>query len=350
MKRQVILFCIPPSCGGAERVTLTIAKLLDSTSFDIKIAIIGKTEGEIIDFIPKHMEVFHVRINNIWDFTTLRLVQLFKKTKPTFVFCSLMHLNTRVISAAKIVQNIKIIIRNNIGFYRMRADNAFLIKKLYPYADKIILQTEEMKKEMIDYLKIDKQKLHVIFNPIDTESINRSLFDCQSPLDKNYTNYIFVGRIDYSKGLDILIPAFAKLAEKKTDCRLYIIGKISKTNEYYKRLVNYISDLKLEDKVIWTDFTTNPYQYIKFADCLVLPSRVEGLPNVVLDAMYLKTPVVLTRSVPVIERLVPPSRGIIVDVEDADTLAQAMYNVLNIKVIEEYNQISNSEIVNLFKL
>ena len=92
MKKKV-LFCIPPSCGGAERVTLTIAKLLDREKYDVKVIIIGRTIGEIKEFIPDYMEIIHIKIWNIWDFTTWRLVKVFKKEKPDFCFCSLMYLN-----------------------------------------------------------------------------------------------------------------------------------------------------------------------------------------------------------------------------------------------------------------
>lgn len=347
MKKKV-LFCVPPNCGGAERVTLTIAKLLDKEQYDVTIVIVGKTKGEIIEFVPDYFDVVHVKIRNIWDFTTFRLVRLFRKLCPNIVFCSLMYLNIRVILAAHIVGGIKTIVRNNIGFDMMRFDKAFLIKKIYPYADIIILQTDEMKKEMKKNVKICDEKLRVIFNPIDVDLIAEKLKNISSPFNSEYTNYVFVGRIDYSKGLDILIKAFARVVDLNRNSRLYLIGKIISTNKYYCSLVKLITDLNLDSYIEWVGFTTNPYQYVKYANCLVLPSRVEGLPNVILDAMYLRTPVVVTRSVPVIDRLVSSSRGIIVDVEDIDSLVHAMYKVIQIEITEDYKQASVAELRSLF--
>lgn len=347
MKKKV-LFCVPPNCGGAERVTLTIAKLLDKEQYDVTIVIVGKTKGEIIEFVPDYFDVVHVKIRNIWDFTTFRLVRLFRKLCPNIVFCSLMYLNIRVILAAHIVGGIKTIVRNNIGFDMMRFDKAFLIKKIYPYADIIILQTDEMKKEMKKNVNICDEKLRVIFNPIDVDLIAEKLKNISSPFNSEYTNYVFVGRIDYSKGLDILIKAFARVVDLNRNSRLYLIGKIISTNKYYCSLVKLITDLNLDSYIEWVGFTTNPYQYVKYANCLVLPSRVEGLPNVILDAMYLRTPVVVTRSVPVIDRLVSSSRGIIVDVEDIDSLVHAMYKVIQIEITEDYKQASVAELRSLF--
>lgn len=348
MKKK-ILFCVPPSCGGAERVTLTIAKQLDREKFDIKVVIIGKTTGDIKEFIPNYMDVIHIKIRNIWDFTTLRLAKLFKEERPNAVFCSLMYLNVRVILAAKIIGGIKVVVRNNNAFNRMRADNAFLIKRLYPYADAIILQTDEMKEEIMVALKIEEKKLHVIFNPIDKNYIEEKLKQCTSPFDNEYLNYVFVGRIDYVKGLDVLLPAFAKIVEHNANSRLYIVGKVVETDPYFQSLQQLVIDLHLEEHVIWTDFTTNPYQYIKYADCFVLPSRVEGLPNVLLDAMYLQVPVVATRSVPVIDRIVTTENGIVIDIENETALFHAMQKALNLRINTPYVFNKNKELSLLFE-
>lgn len=346
--KKTVLFCVSPNCGGAERVTLTIAKLLDLNKFDIKIVIIGKSKGEIVDFIPDYFDIIHVKTRNIWDFTICKLVNLFRKIHPDIVFCSLMYLSTRVIVAAKIVDNIKIIIRNNNSISTLRYDYMFLVKKLYRYATEIILQTDEMKVEMIKYLNLEDNKLHVIFNPIDIELINRNLKQATTPFDSMYINYVFVGRIDYCKGLDILISSFASLLKDTPQCRLYIVGKTANSNSYYLRLKQQIEDLGMKDSVIWTGFTTNPYQYIKYADCFVLPSRIEGLPNVLLDAMFLKVPVVATRSVPVIDRIVQPQRGIVVEVEDISSLKNAMLKAVELNIKDDYYEDSKEELLNLF--
>ena len=97
----------------------------------------------------------------------------------------------------------------------------------------------------------------------------------------------------------------------------------------------------MEDYVFFTGFTTNPHKYIKYADSFVLPSRIEGMPNVVLDAMYLKVPVVVTRSVPIIESIVDANHGITVPVEDVQALSEGMIKSLSIKVDLPY--INDSE-------
>ena len=131
------------------------------------------------------------------------------------------------------------------------------------------------------------------------------------------------------------------------NAKLYIVGKIEQ-EEYYKSLLHIVEINKLTGKVIFTGFSTNPHIYIKNANSLVLPSRIEGMPNVVLDAMYLKTPVVVTRSVPIVEELVDSKHGITVPVDDIEAMSNAMIRILEINVKESYTNNSEELVKQIF--
>lgn len=346
--RKKILFFLPPNIGGAERITITYAKLLDTNLYDIKFVVIGKEKGDIIKFIPCEFEFSFIKINTIYSFTTLKIFNLLKKEKPDVVFCSLIRLNTRVIAAAKLHKNIKVIIRNNIGLFRIKSIiDQFLIKLLYPKADNIILQTQEMYEECKKYFNNNLNKVIVIPNPIDKTTIDNNIKGKTSPFNPNCCNFVFVGRVSYVKGLDILIKAFKKVSKEIENAKLYIVGKIEK-EDYYKSISHFIETNNLKEKVIFTGFSTNPHIYIKNANCLVLPSRIEGMPNVVLDAMYLKTPVVATRSVQIIEEIVDSEHGITVPVDDIDTMSEAMIKALKLEVKKSYTNNSEELVRKLF--
>lgn len=346
--RKIAVFFLPPAVGGAERVTITIAKMLDNKLYDVHIAIVGRCSGEIVKFIPERIKIHFIKTRNIWDFTTFKLYRLMRKLKPDVVFCSLMYLNPRVILAARMLKEVKVIVRNNISFLRMGKINEILIKKLYPKADAIILQTEEMRQEMLDYVHIDDSKLHVCFNPIDTERINKGVADEDNPLEQGVKNFVYIGSIKHTKGLDCLIPAYTQMQKKIPNSRLYIVGKIEEAS-YYQRIVAMANEAGITEKLVWTGFQENPYKYIKYADCFVLPSRVEGLPNVLLDAMYLKVPVVATRSVPVIDRIVTAERGYVVNVDDVEALSEKMILASSMKIEKNYAEFSNGTLLSLFE-
>ncbi len=348
MSKRVVI-CVSPTCGGAERVSVTVAKSLVAAGFDVRIAIVGNRRGEIMEFIPSRIQVFFVHTRNIWDFTVLKLRHLFRQLRPDFVFCSLMYLNPRVILAAKLDRRTKVFVRNNISIDRMSRITRLLIRRSYPSADGIILQTDEMKQEMIRLLgRRHESGMHVIPNPIDKETIRHCLMDSDSVLSKEDVSYLYIGRIDYSKGLDTLIKAFEVVTHRNSRARLLIIGKYSPDDAYYRQLRMMEEGEGISGRVTWLGFQNNPYVYLRDADCLVLPSRAEGLPNVVLEAMYLRVPVVVTRSVPVIDRLVPKDRGVVVDVDNPEQFAWGMINALELDRPGPFSDNSEKMFVELF--
>ena len=82
---------------------------------------------------------------------------------------------------------------------------------------------------------------------------------------------------------------------------------------------------------------------MKNADCFVLSSRNEGLPNVMIEALYLGTPVAAFKCIPVIERIVSEGRtGYLASKENVEELAAAMEKEVTLGRIETtYN--ANSE-------
>lgn len=350
MSRKSVIFFVPNTVGGAERVTITIAKLLDPLKYDVQFAIIGNTMGEIRHFIPINCKVLHVKIRSIWDFATYRIYRLLKQKNPDIVFSSLCYLNSRVVLAAHIKGGIKTIIRNNNNYFAEKNIVTKILRRLcYPLADEIIMQTEEMATEFKRLFRGKCKSINVIHNPIDTDTIIRCTDNAGNPFDKNYINYVYVGRITRVKGVDILISAFEKVLEVNPQSRLYIIGKVDSTDAFYHSLRASIRESEVENKIIFKGFASNPYIYIKYADSLVLSSRNEGLPNVILEAMYLQCPVVVTRSIPIIDRIVSKDRGIVVDVDDVEGLSKAMIDILSYNITTKYKEESNIQLINLFE-
>lgn len=349
MKKKVIFFT-SGSVGGAERVTLTIAKMLPREEFDIKIVHICHEVKNLDAFVPDWMPSAHIKIHNIWDFTTLRIYNLLTKEKPYAVFCSLNYLNIRVILASKLANVNKVIVRNNIGWERWGSTMQILARYTYPSASAIILQTEDMKKEFNQALPDTASLTCVVPNPLDADLIDSKLKDTCTPYDDKKKNYVYVGRVSNEKGIDTLLKAFAKVNQQIAQSHLTIVGAYQKTSEYFKGLMNIISDLGIIDKVSFIGFSDNPYKYIKHADCFVLASRVEGNPNVLHEAMYIRTPVVATKSIPIIDKIVTIERGFTVNVDDIDELSSSMIKSLSLKIDHTYDYSGGrDQFVNLFR-
>ena len=135
-----------------------------------------------------------------------------------------------------------------------------------------------------------------------------------------------------SKGQDILVRAFKRVHELIPKSHLYLLGDTLGKNSYYTVILNYVEENNLLDCVHIVGFKKNPYPWIKNANCFVLPSRVEGLPNSLVDAMFLCRPVVATRCIPMIERMIEEGvNGYSVPVGDIELMADAMIKAINLK-------------------
>jgi L-malate glycosyltransferase len=101
-------------------------------------------------------------------------------------------------------------------------------------------------------------------------------------------NIIHVGGYTFEKNHKNLLEIFRIIVDERDDVKLHLIGD-GPLKPQIEKLVNH---LDLQDYISFYGVVNNPLDYIKSADLLVLPSKIEGLPGVLLEAMYCKTPVV----------------------------------------------------------
>ena len=350
-ERKKILFFLPSNTGGAERVTITIAKLLDKNKFEVKFVIVSKKIGNIINFIPKDYEIIRLPIRNIWYMATLRIYRILKKEKPNSVFCSLRYLSSRLIIAAKMRGNIKIVVRCENGLSNLRLDQRLLMRYTHPFADYIIAQQEDMRQELINIMHFNDKKILTIQNPIDTSTIDEKIKE-NSPYNKDDKSikYVWVGRFDKTKGQDILIKAFHIVHKTNSNTHLYLIGKYDWNRHYDKTIKDLIQKYSLTEYIHCIGFDANPYRWIKHCDCFVLPSRLEGLPNSLIEALYLNRPVVATQCIPVINRIIKNGfNGYTIPTEDYNAMAKAMINALQLDTRNiTYQSTSKEMFINLF--
>lgn len=335
--------------GGAEKVMTTIIRSLDPEKFDIHLVIVSKL-GELNHLVPQYVKIHELGIKHTRNalFSTRKLL---KKLQPDVVYSTLSNTNILLILSSFGMSH-KTIVRypntpsreKNAG--KLKGWRYILMKFSYKRANMVIAQTEEMAFEINKFYNISKKRIKTITNPIDTKHIATSIEGEVSPFKNNKINVVASGALIPKKGFDILIRSFSKVLNSSGDFCLNIIGK-----DYYgtkEQLNKIISELKLEKNVIFWEFQENPYPFYKFCDLFVLSSRWEGLPNVILECQYFGKPVIATRCVPVIERLIDNGKnGFVVDVEDVDGLAEAILNFRQLKG-EKIFRDSINEFENIF--
>jgi len=140
---------------------------------------------------------------------------------------------------------------------------------------------------------------------------------------------VCVARLDMkTKGLGVLLQAWQRLLQTRPEASghtLVIVGD----GRDRDILRNMARQLGLQEQVQFAGLQTNPYPWIRHAELLVLASRHEGLPNVLIEAMALGCMVVST-DCPVgpKEILAEGRAGMLVPVDDVEALAQAIWRAL----------------------
>lgn len=151
------------------------------------------------------------------------------------------------------------------------------------------------------YIPFLKNKLKYIQNGVDTieieecKTINSQLIEWKQ---KGFFIIGYIGQLIHRKGLDILFRAAAMLDIKY---KIALIGK-GEQQDYLKRLA---ADLDIDQNVTFFGFKSNRLEYLNGFDLFVLPSRLEGIPRCLMEA--------LTAEIPVVSSNIPGSTELIKD-------------------------------------
>lgn len=349
-----VLFFVQDGVGGAERMSVLIGKSLNLEKYDVCFCLVERSSNSsIVDFIPHGMRILRIPNKNPF-YLMYEMVTTIIKEKPYAVFSSVINLSNKFLPFRWLFPKVKVIIRCDNYLYTYTRMQQRMIAKLYPKADCVIAQTQEMKDELIFQLGMNTEKVVALQNPIDKQTIDQKVASVPSPYPNNgLKHFVAVGRFNKQKGFDLLIEAFVKVHNTRKDVDLYIVGDNTLGDG---RILEGISRMakenEVEDLVHCVGYKDNPYIYIKNADCFVLSSRWEGLPNVLIESLYLGTPAAAFKCIPVIERIIDNGvNGYCAVKEDVESLSEAMNKTLCLGTIEtSYKSASIDDFTELFEV
>jgi glycosyltransferase involved in cell wall biosynthesis len=292
MEKKLIIFIPSIEDGGVEKNLYLISNYLSDKLRSIEIITCNnnykKKFSNKINIVSPNSKFFWNQKR--WVKYIICLIILFYKIindRKVLIFA--FQANIYAVLIAKIL-NVKIITRSNSspsGWSQNFLKNS-LFKFLLKRSDSIIVNSLAFQKEFYSKFQIST---NFIYNPFCKKLIEKKIkIKIKNKFfKKNDLKIINVGRLTKQKDQITILKAF-RLINKKLKPKLIIIGKGSE----FKFLQNYINNNGLNASVKLLGYTDNPFLLIKSSNILVLTSKFEGLPNILLEAQYLKKYIIST--------------------------------------------------------
>jgi glycosyltransferase involved in cell wall biosynthesis len=331
-KIKVMFVATSISGGGAEQVFFNILNSLSLEKYDIFLAITSIADKTTLE-IDSAVKVSIYNKENARN-SIFKIYKEIQKFQPDYIFTSDLVIAyifplLRLFSAIRF----KIIIRIAVppSEYPLNDVKTKIVQLLskftYRNADLIIAQTQFMKKDVQSYYLIPENKIVVIRNLLNESLLIKK--GNESPdiqFNPEYFNLVASGALYSVKGFDLLIDAIKSIRNNIPNIRLYILGDERYETGYKTSLQKLIQKYELEHTVFLLGHKINPFPYYKAADLFVLSSKKEGFPNVVLEALFLGTPVVATDCVDFSDLIVNGENGFIVKKDSSESLVEGILN------------------------
>jgi len=302
--RIKILYSLPSfSIGGIENQLIQQFSYFDSEKYDIHIATLFYYEGrpDFYNKLPNHIKKHIFNFRGYFDFKNyLALYKILKSVRPDIVVTSMFSANA-VFRVFKLFFGYKIITREHNTYTDRTIFHMIGEKLLSPLSNEIIAVSRDVADFYCRQNWINRKKITVVNNGIDLIKIisfQQSGFDQDSfrqkigikPGEKVIIN---VARLKEQKNHKMLIDVFCQFNKEQTNYHLFILGD----GQERSNLVEQISSLGLNDKVHLLGFRSDVFYFYAICEFFVLSSKIEGFPNVFLEAMSFGLPVIST-SVP----------------------------------------------------
>ena len=293
MKKNILIFIPSIEDGGVEKNLFEVSNYLNDNKISLEILTcnnnMSRKFSKDITFIGTKNNFWHNKNRPIKYAICLLLLflNLIKRKKKPLVFA--FQANMYAVIIAKIL-NIKIITRSNSapsGWSQNFIKNS-IYKFFINLADDIMVNSIEFKKS---FEKKFNYRVTCIYNPFNKLFIKNKLKNKKKIkfFKKNYLNIITVGRLTDQKDHLILLKSI-KLLKPELKVRVIIVGK----GNTKKLLHSFIFENKLQNKVKLLGYTNNPFPYIQKSNIVILTSKFEGLPNILLEAQYLRKYIIST--------------------------------------------------------
>ena len=312
MNRKILFVIGGLKRGGAERVTVVLAKQFHHAGWDVSITtlLLNDVDYELNEGIHV-IDLTTDRTSRIASIPKwlLGIRKTVKEIRPDVIISFVARINILTQIACKgIIENIIVSERNDPSCDGRGCLIDIATKILYPRAQIVVFQTKRAQK----YFNTKIQKNSVIIpNPISVD-VQAKIVDSKK--------IVSVGRLAKQKNHKLLINAFFRVLQNYPEYKLWIYGD----GELGPVLSEQVIKLGIEDKVFFPGNVLDIHAQISDAEMFVLSSDYEGLSNALLEAMMMGLPCISTNCAGSDEVIQDEANGLLVPVGDETALYMAM--------------------------
>ena len=363
-----IAFYIGGLCiGGAERVICNLAEYFYGEGYRVTMVTKVRDEKEyelnpgikriIADITPE--EETASRIHNLFA-RIAKLKRIWKEVKPDVIVSFIRKNNLMAIASAAplgipVIVSVRSAPERELKGFGFKTISFLLFRQ----AAGVVLQTREAYDFFPGYIRAKAVVLPNSINPVflkeseklalernndingvsnekpEKVAVENTNIICEEPMiidsrvvfSKREKKIITVGRIDDNKNQRMLVEAYAKIADHYPDWSLELIGDGSGR----QALEEYVSTLPCKDRISFTGAVDDVAKRMSEASIFVLPSKIEGMPNALIEAMVMGMACISTDCPcggPRDLIAADESNGILVPVDNVDAMAMALKRLI----------------------
>tara|TARA_Y100001980_G_C14555572_1_gene344425 strand:+ start:2670 stop:3767 length:1098 start_codon:yes stop_codon:yes gene_type:complete len=319
-KSNIIYFIGQIGLGGSERQLYLLLKYLNRTDLVFHVIVFNNSPygdlkrelfkiGVKLYFLPKDKKTILERF--------IYLYKLVKKINPILIHSWTIHDNAYAGILGKIL-NIKSVGSMRGSMYGTGFTNlSYVLKQTsLRIVDVLIVNAKSLKKEAIDF-GLPEKKIKYISNCVEVYKDNRTI-------SKEFI-VCCIGNLRKNKNHSFFINIMKDVIDDIPLAKGWIIGQpVDDEPNVQNELTNEIRIHQLEEKVYLLGFQSNIIKLLKKCSILVVSSKSEGMPNVVLEAMSIGIPVISSNVGGLSELIHHGKNGLLCSIKNKTEFADAI--------------------------
>jgi len=218
----------------------------------------------------------------------------------------------------------------------------------HPALRAVICNSPMVTDEIVQYYGVDRSKLHVIYNGVDTAYFHPSVAEnfreevrASNGIAQDVPLLLYVGSGFERKGVPQLLRAFAQMDNR--EARLVIVGADRKL----KAMRQMATQLGLDRRVLFTVPVKDVRPWYGAADAFVLPTLYDPCPNAALEAMACGLPMLTSETCGAKVWVQDGENGFVVDAMDQQALANGLQELSRIALVRSSHAAAREEVENL---